>query len=441
MFRDVTLFGDVHRLLQIIINLVSNSLKYTPARGKVVVTMRHAADSASLRSLLRPELTSAPTQGRHGLPIPMVGQSGTANFINPTADPKIQERSHAPPGEDIFVEFAVRDTGQGIAEDMQDRVFEPFVQGEVGLNRKHSGTGLGLSIVAQLVSLMKGDINLTSTLDQGSTFTVKLPLRQVTSASLHKSSLSQTPSTSSSELLKEKPPDQAAEIVPPLKMLPLASAGKRADESGELASLQSVQVGRSLNASAVDDLEPSEPPPSLQRASLSLPEADRKPRQGSKDDKPAKVAEQHDFQSVRVLVAEDNKVNQQVIQRMLKLERILQVTIAEDGQRALDLIQAHAIDAVPYDLILMDVQMPNMDGLTSTRLMRESGVELPIVALTAYAEKTNVEACYASGMDHFVAKPLKRQQLQEVLVKFCVPNSNASYGCATGDATVSPSGV
>ncbi len=145
-----------------------------------------------------------------------------------------------------------------------------------------------------------------------------------------------------------------------------------------------------------------------------------------------------------MLVAEDNKVNQQVITRMLKLEQILQVTIAEDGQKALDLVRTASssqgstdltdsssteppsttsdkseADAEPYDLILMDIQMPNMDGLTATKLIRETGFHHPIVALTAFTEQSNVDECYQVGMDHFLAKPLRRPQLKEMLEKFC----------------------
>ena len=114
---------------------------------------------------------------------------------------------------------------------------------------------------------------------------------------------------------------------------------------------------------------------------------------------------------------------------MLKMEQILQVTIAEDGKEALDLVQAlhgpESTNSPPPDLILMDIQMPVMDGLTSTRLIRESGIKTPVVALTAYAEQTNIDSCYQSGMNHFLAKPLRKPQLHEVLVKLCTEHTEA----------------
>jgi osomolarity two-component system sensor histidine kinase SLN1 len=96
---------------------------------------------------------------------------------------------------------------------------------------------------------------------------------------------------------------------------------------------------------------------------------------------------------VKVLVAEDNKTNQEVVLRMLKLEDVYDVTVAKDGQEALDKVMESMERQAPYNLIFMDVQMPNLDGLQSTRLIRQSGFSAPIVALTAYAEESNVKVC------------------------------------------------
>src|SRR5690242_19342917 len=92
---------------------------------------------------------------------------------------------------------------------------------------------------------------------------------------------------------------------------------------------------------------------------------------------------------IKVLVAEDNTTNQIVVMRMLKLEDVYDVTVAKDGQEALDRVKESMEAGEPYNLIFMDVQMPNMDGLDSTRLIRQSGFSAPIVALTAYAEEVS----------------------------------------------------
>ncbi|KAK1091938.1 Histidine kinase osmosensor [Friedmanniomyces endolithicus] len=133
---------------------------------------------------------------------------------------------------------------------------------------------------------------------------------------------------------------------------------------------------------------------------------------------------------IRVLVAEDNKVNQEVVLRMLKLEDIYDVTVAKDGQEALDRVREsmQPRDAnggggggQPYNLIFMDVQMPNVDGLTSTKMIREIGYQAPIVALTAFAEESNIKDCYDSGMNYFLSKPIRRPQLKKVLKEYCAP--------------------
>ena len=126
---------------------------------------------------------------------------------------------------------------------------------------------------------------------------------------------------------------------------------------------------------------------------------------------------------IRVLVAEDNKTNQEVVLRMLKLEEIYDVTVARDGQEALDLVKEsmHDPTSEPFNLVLMDVQMPTMDGLQSTRLIREIGYRAPIVALTAFSEESNIRDCLDSGMNFFLSKPIRRPQLKKVLREYCAP--------------------
>lgn len=121
---------------------------------------------------------------------------------------------------------------------------------------------------------------------------------------------------------------------------------------------------------------------------------------------------------LRVLVADDNSTNIEVVSRMLKLEDVYDVTIAKDGQEAYDLVKATFEKNEAYDVIFMDVQMPNLDGLQSTRLIREMGYTSPIVALTAFSEESNVKECIDSGMDEFLAKPIRRPALKQMLKKF-----------------------
>lgn len=121
---------------------------------------------------------------------------------------------------------------------------------------------------------------------------------------------------------------------------------------------------------------------------------------------------------LRVLVADDNNTNIEVVSRMLKLEDVYDVTIAKDGQEAYELVKVNFERDERFDVIFMDIQMPNLDGLQSTRLIRKMGYDAPIVALTAFSDASNVKDCMDSGMDEFLAKPIRRPALKKVLQKF-----------------------
>lgn len=204
--KDMCLWGDQHRILQVIINLVSNSLKFTPAGGRVDVRIKciGEVETAALNGDGSRTSSFSKESKRHGRTRHRVGSSsthsassransaaeplkGTALSINP-ADPKstphirIRERSPTPPppgAKSYMFEFEVEDTGPGIPEHMLEKVFEPFVQGDLGLSKKFGGTGLGLSICHQLATLMGGNISLKSTVGVGTTFTMNIPLKYV----------------------------------------------------------------------------------------------------------------------------------------------------------------------------------------------------------------------------------------------------------------------
>ncbi len=142
---------------------------------------------------------------------------------------------------------------------------------------------------------------------------------------------------------------------------------------------------------------------------------------------------------LRVLVADDNSTNIEVVSRLLKLEDIYDVTIAKDGQEAYDLVKANMENNQNFDVIFMDVQMPNLDGLQSTRLIRKMGYSAPIVALTAFSEESNVKECMESGMNEFLSKPIRRPALKQVLAKFATipeePETSSLTRRSTPDKT------
>ncbi|KAK5628957.1 hypothetical protein RRF57_004672 [Xylaria bambusicola] len=405
--QDMYLWGDQYRILQVLINLVSNSLKFTPAQGRVSVRIKcigeaEASDESRTSSFSwhspshqgrlqhrGGSLSNASAMSRE-TPI-----SGTALSINPL-DPKMAphlfsaERSHTPPpahAKPFMFEFEVEDTGPGIPEHMRTRVFEPFVQGDLGLSKKYGGTGLGLSICQQLANLMGGAITMTSTLGIGTTFAMRIPLKYTKERS----------SSTASSSIKSRPNS-------------IISA------EGDLRRSSLPQTSAEVKASVLDQQ------PRL--VGLSQPFFAAVPKAGNKPtlDDQMKAAEKARADKgegrLRVLVAEDNPTNIEVVSRMLKLEDVYDVTIAKDGQEAYDLVKVNMENKTGFDLIFMDIQMPNVDGLQSTRLIREIGYSAPIVALTAFSDESNVKNCIESGMNEFLSKPIRRPALKRVLKKF-----------------------
>ncbi|CAK7219523.1 Histidine kinase osmosensor [Sporothrix curviconia] len=450
--KDMCLWGDQQRILQVIINLVSNSIKFTPAAGNVDLRIRCVGEaerfeesrsssfskSGSHRgSRPRHRLGSSSTHSQSskngtngsngangsgsistttGTTLYKGTSSGTALAINPvdpksvsTAQHRIRERSPTPPppGTKTFIfEFEVQDTGPGIPLHMQEKVFEPFVQGDLGLSKKFGGTGLGLSICQQLATLMGGTVTLKSTPGVGTTFTMRIPLKYV------KDRASSTASSS----MKSRPPS-------------VSSADGGGGGGGGGGSVGDSRRNSFPNK-AVDPNAKAKQQPVLDKQArlvgLSQPffVANSPNTEQSKADQQMAaldraVANKAEGQArIRVLVADDNSTNIEVVSRMLKLEDIYDVTIAKDGQEAYDLVKANMEKNQHFDVIFMDIQMPNLDGLQSTRLIRKMGYSAPIVALTAFSEESNVKECMESGMDEFLSKPIRRPALKQVLQKF-----------------------
>jgi len=319
----------------------------------------------------------------------------------------VERAPSPPPGKYLTFEFEVQDSGPGIPEHLLQQIFEPFMQGDLGLSKKYGGTGLGLSICSQLAGLMRGGMSVRSTVGEGSTFTMSIPLRLTHSRADSNASSS----------------------------IDLQEVGRRAAANDDGGDRTPARHSRHIEETHPD----GKPEPS----GAATPTRDSKPRlvglsqpffaasqplesPGSQPAAMEQIAAQATNQPsnrIRVLVAEDNKTNQEVVLRMLKLEEIYDVTVARDGQEALDLVKdsMHNPASEPYNLVLMDVQMPTMDGLQSTRLIREIGYRAPIVALTAFSEESNIRDCLDSGMNFFLSKPIRRPQLKKVLREYCAP--------------------
>jgi signal transduction histidine kinase/CheY-like chemotaxis protein/HPt (histidine-containing phosphotransfer) domain-containing protein len=397
--------GDPGRIRQILINLVGNAIKFTQ-QGEVVV--RAECDSRS--------------------------------------DDKLE------------LHFTVNDTGIGISADKQSLIFEAFAQADGSTTRNYGGTGLGLAISSQLAGLMGGRIWVESTVGRGSTFHFTIRVGIATDQHASRGQTFQTELLHLPVLLVD---DNATNREILLKMTRGWGMQPTAADSGA-AALEAMQqrslAGGNFRLAIIDAHMPDmdgfelaeriKADPLLSSAVILMltsagqsGDAARSRRLGvlayltkpvrksellsailaalsqrSADSAPD-VVPNYSFheasKKLRILVAEDNPVNQKVVLRML--EKMGHVpTIVGNGHEAVAALAAHS-----FDLVFMDVQMPQMDGLTATRSIRESekqtGRHLPIIAMTAHAMKGDKELCLEAGMDGYIAKPVSGNRIEEAI--------------------------
>ena len=400
-----SLVGDPGRLRQVLMNLIGNAIKFT-SEGEIGVVVR-------------------------------IEQQGLAAPV---------------------VRFSVRDTGIGIPLDKQRKIFEAFSQADASTTRKYGGTGLGLAISSQLVSLMGGKIWIESDYGHGSTFHFTI---QATSAAndlprdlLDVSRLIDVPilvlddNATNRRILEEsvihwkmKPTvvDGAALAIRVLQRLqasgsplPLLLADAHMPEMDGFGLIEAIRQDPLLaGVSFVILTSGGERGDALRCKKLGVAAYLSKPfdrldlrevllrvlagdsRAPGKHPLVTRHTVREHEKSLSFLVAEDNTVNQRLIARLLE-KRGHTVTLAENGHQALAALQAQSFDAV-----LMDGQMPEMDGFEATKRIRENeqatGVHLPIIALTAHAMQGDKERFLAAGMDAYVSKPLKVDELFSVI--------------------------
>ena len=416
--------GDAHRIRQCLVNLVSNAIKFTSA-GEIVVEVR------------------------------------------------MSER----PDASALVRFEVRDTGVGISAQARAELFQPFTQADSSTTRRFGGTGLGLSIVKRLVELMGGEVGVASEVGRGSTFWFALPLRAVEPSGRMKAPPAQAiggrilivdDNATNRRVLSGHlagGPFEVQTAAGPTEALELMrrAAGESRPFDAVLIDFQMPEMDGAMLGERIA----AEPRLSSARLVL-LTSLDRK------DDharfvsmgfaayltKPVRARElreclQHvlahgggewntgthalaargTLENVaaqrqyggRVLVVEDNPVNQKVAQRFL--ERLgCTVRVAANGAEAVE-----ACSSERFDLVLMDMQMPVMDGISATRAIRaraSRGARTPIVALTANVLAGQFQSCIDAGMDDVLAKPLEPARLQEVLERFLLPFPAAASAAA-----------
>ncbi|PZP92516.1 MAG: hybrid sensor histidine kinase/response regulator [Variovorax paradoxus] len=414
--------GDPLRLGQILINYASNAIKFTE-EGEVVVRVRHQvlADGAVL---LRAE---------------------------------------------------VQDTGIGMTEEQSTRLFQSFQQADSSTTRKHGGTGLGLAISRKLAELMGGEVGLESREGQGSTFwfTARLLFSQQAEAPrLSIPDLRGRPvlvvddSPTAREILGTMLEQMHCSVVQAAggaEALDLARAAQQAGRPFEVAFLDWRMPGMDgIELAGKLALLPSPPTPvivtahgreevlqdaqrvgvelllvkpvnpsllfetAMRALSVAQPATEPVPRAALQSDAPHLAP----LRGALVLLVDDNDLNRQIGTELLEAVGI-QVEVAEDGQQALDRLAAR-----PCELVLMDMQMPVMDGLEATRAIRRNPLwqQLPVLAMTANAMAIDRQRCLDAGMNSHIAKPINPNELYAQLLQW-LPRRERAAAAATAAAT------
>ncbi|SDS26116.1 PAS domain S-box-containing protein [Paenibacillaceae bacterium GAS479] len=324
------LYGDVTKLRQILMNLVSNAIKFTPA-GRIEVSTR---------------LSSQKFTGKTG--------------------------------REILVEFEVRDTGVGIPEEKRAELFQPFSQLDSSMTRKYGGTGLGLAICKNLVELMDGTIDCQPNLPTGATFTFTILLERVEEQLTY--------GAGEFTAASQPEPFPRWEASQPFSFSAMLNDSLAEISATSLPSAFMDTVGQRKEllsfSSTVHEIG-------------SAPGMSRQPR---------------------VLVAEDNDVNQKLILKLLYRLGV-SADVAENGEFAVKMALSQ-----DYDLIFMDMKMPIMDGLEATRLITsQGGARHPIIiAMTANVLPGDKQKCLEAGMTDYISKPIRTDILERMLNRYLI---------------------
>ena len=409
----VKLIGDPERLRQVLVNLSSNAVKFTE-KGNIDIRVEAVREDE----------------------------------------------------EEVLLRFEVLDTGIGIPQDRLDAIFESFTQADGSTTRRFGGTGLGLSISTRLVELMGGEIAAESEEGKGSTFRLIIPFKKQEDmgapvmirqsvrgahilivddndtnrtilnkilvsfgcfpeeVSNGKDALSllnrsvEEDRAFDAVILDHQMPDMDGEDVaraiqanPGLtgvRILILTSAGQRGD----------AKKFKDLGCSAYLT-KPVRQSQLLDALAEALVEVEKPEKEAEKPSRPD-IITRHSLgeglaRSARILLAEDNMVNQKVAIRILE-KGGHRIDAVANGKEALE-----ALNRVQYDIVLMDVQMPEMDGYAATQEIRspQSAVRnIPVIAMTAHAMKGDREKCLAAGMDDYISKPVKPKELLEIVQRW-----------------------
>jgi signal transduction histidine kinase/DNA-binding response OmpR family regulator/HPt (histidine-containing phosphotransfer) domain-containing protein len=441
IYSDVPLFvrGDAGRIRQILTNLIGNAIKFTK-HGDIVVRVK-----------------------------------------------KIRETSAS-----VQLNFSVTDTGEGISDEVQARLFQPFTQSDASTTRRFGGTGLGLSISKKLVEMMDGEIGLESRVGRGANFWFNITLEKQEAISPIVSDYSSLAPNyeelSGKRVLIIDDNEVNREILihqtRSWKMTPAESGNgldgvellEKAVQPFDLVIVDAqmpIVNGLETARRIISVKNKNQPVPAILMLSsnsfkmnaetmqeLGVKAFLRKPYRQSDllemiykalgiswneihedtDIHITSVPETETFppagRSKRILIVEDNTVNQMVAQNLLK-KFGYHADVAANGIEAL-----HALEIIPYDLILMDCQMPEMDGYEATHEIRArnwSAARLPIIALTAHATAGEREKCLRAGMNDHISKPIEKESLRRIVAYWLASTENKDSPVSPNDSPESSS--
>ncbi len=394
-----TLFGDEQRMAQVVTNLLTNAVKFTPEEGRIELGARLVARK----------------------------------------------------GDDLWIEIAVQDTGIGISEEQRGRLFRSFEQADGGIARRFGGTGLGLAISKRIAELMDGSITVQSRLGEGSTFlfTARVRSGQAHAAQTDRAELVRkdlrilavddlpdallvmgrvmerlgvrcdTAHSGREALARIRQAERPYDVIfvdwrmPGMNGVELTREIRRQHVGSPIIIMVSVAEWSEIESEALDaGVGGFIPKPLFPSQVIGCINRCLQPDGGvERRDDPAR----HHYEGKTILLAEDVEINREIVVTLLE-DTGATIHCAENGQAAVDLF---ARNPGLYDLILMDIQMPEVDGLQATRRIRamddpRAGA-VPIVAMTANAFREDVDRCLAAGMDGHIAKPIELDVLFGVL--------------------------
>ena len=411
--------GDELRIGQVLVNYITNAIKFTPS-GEVVVSIRELARSGSTLTL----------------------------------------------------RFSVRDTGIGLDEEQMSRLFQPFQQADSSTTRRFGGTGLGLAIAKHLAELMGGEVGVSSAPGKGSTFWFTaqvgvgegLAPRRVLLPSRGRRVLVVDDNASAREVLQGLLQQMDFEVTEARSgeeaiMLTMLAASQHEPFGLLLVDWQMPGISGVEAARKIRDLD-IEPQPAIAIVTgFDRVEVDGAAREAGIQEvliKPVTASTLYDrlavmldgaaeaqapaaegvslvFQDVRLLLAEDQSLNQEVAIDLLHELGITEIGLAEDGQEAVELASA----SPPWDVILMDLQMPRLNGLDAAQEIRQRLADTtlsPIIAMTANTAHSDRQRCLAAGMVDFIPKPIDPAHLRQTLMRW-LPHKLASAPMGASSST------